>query len=225
VKQIIERALDRQKIHEKADYGTAVHGHTEPGAPAPVDENVARDVMSFWDTLKAHCVTIVDTERFTANDTTMSAGTFDHGVRVLGHPLLTGYVVADKKTGRFDPFHWEIQIASYANSQLYDTDTDERSDFPADLNLRYGLVFHVKALTGVTDLVIVDIERGWRNAQIAAQARDAQEEGAKVEPYRASTFTQRLGACESKTDATTLWHSTSDPVERDAIIEKASTLP
>jgi hypothetical protein len=35
--EIIQRALDRVRIHEKADRGTAVHGATEPGAPAGVE--------------------------------------------------------------------------------------------------------------------------------------------------------------------------------------------
>lgn len=224
VKQIIERALDRQKIHEKADYGTAVHGHTEPGAPAPADETVAADVDSFWAACRQHCITIVDTERFTANDTTMSAGTFDHGVRVLGHPLLRGYIVSDKKTGRFDPFHWEVQMASYAHSELYDTETDARSAFPEDLNLDFGLVFHIKALTGVTELVVVDLQRGWRNAQIAAQARDAQDEGAKVEPYRPATFEQRLWAATAAEELRALWRSTDNVDEQNAVAERARTL-
>ena len=226
VDDIIQRALDRQRIHEKADYGTAFHAFTEPGAlPVPEGmDGLAVDVKSFEDALRENCITLVDTERFTANDTTMSAGTYDHGVRVLGHPLLTGYVIADKKTGRIDPWHWEIQIASYANSEMYDTETDERSPMPEDVNLNYGVVFHTGAQTGHTEFYVLDLQRGWRNAQIAAQARDAQDEGAKTIPFKPATFAERLAAVSTIHEATRLWYSTSDAAERDAVTQKARSL-
>lgn len=226
VDDIINRALDRQRIHEKADYGTAFHAFTEPGAP-PVPEHMtglAADVVSFEDRLRRECVTIVDTERFTANDTTMSAGTYDHGVRVLGHPLLTGYVIADKKTGRIDPWHWEIQIASYANSEFYDTETDERTPMPEDLNLDYGVVFHTGAQTGHTEFYVLDLQRGWANAQIAAAARDAQADSAKTITFKPATFLEKLDAVTTKAEARILWSSTDNVAERALVTEKASTL-
>jgi len=220
---IIERAWDAVQLHEKADYGTAFHSHTEPGAQPPQDPEMAADVQSFWDVLREQCVTIVDTERFTVNDRTGSAGTFDHGVRVLGHPLLKGYVVADKKTGRRDPLHWAIQIASYAYGMFYDRETDERTRFPQDVNLDWGLVMHTPALTGKTELIPVDIYTGWEHAQIAAQARDAQDHEAK-HVYRPATFDQRLEAANTVDELKTLWYSTTDEAERAAVTTKAGTL-
>lgn len=225
--RIIERALDSIGIDEKADYGTAFHAHTEPGAESvpPLDQEMANDVKSFERILEREQITIVDTERFTANDKTMSAGTFDHGVRVLGHPTLTGYVISDKKTGRVDPFHWEVQVASYAYGELYDTETDERSPFPADINLSWGLVFHTGARTGLTTLFPIDLERGWRNAQLAALARDAQEEKYDPLPFKPATFTQRLKACATKDDARRLWKSLPEGPDRDLVADKAASLP
>lgn len=222
---IIERALDRQKIHEKADYGTAFHQHTEPGAPSVPegDEAMARDVESFEDTLRRHCIRIIETEVFTANDATMSAGTFDHGVRVLGHPLLYGYVVADKKTGRVDPFHWMIQIASYARGEVYDRENHHRQHISSDMNLEWGLVFHTAAQTGKTELYIVNLELGWDMAQVAAAARDGKDRKDVIAAYKPATFTQRLNACQSANDCRTLWMSTNDPNERRLAEEKAST--
>ena len=221
---IVERALDRQGISEKADYGTAIHAFTEPGNPGVVPEHMRADVESYWLKLQRECVTIVDTERFTANDKIMTAGTFDHGVRVLGHDQLTGYVIADKKTGRVDPFHWEIQLATYARGEFYDTETDERSELPADINLEFGLVIHIPALGGETTFHIVDLERGWRNAVLAAQARDAQDETVKVGPYKPVSFEERLKAANTPEELRTLWYSTTDEAELAAVTTKASTL-
>lgn len=224
IDQIIERALDRQLIHEKADYGTAFHQHTEPGAPPvpPEDEELTRDVDSFWAKLKAECVNILETEQFIANDEVMGAGTYDHGVRILGHPDLEGYVVADKKTGRIDPFHWEIQIAVYANGEIYDRDTHTRQQISSDINTDYGVVFHTK--NGVTTFHVLDLQRGWANARLAAQVRDAREDSAKVMEYQSATFTQRLEACRTVEDARRLWRSLPEGPERNRVTDRALEL-
>ena len=96
---IIERTFDRVKLHEKADRGTAVHGFTEPGAPSgsEIPARLALPVEAFWEKNRRECIETLGTELFTANDITMSAGTFDHSVRVYGHPDLTGIVIGDKK--------------------------------------------------------------------------------------------------------------------------------
>lgn len=223
---LIERALDAVAIHEKADYGTAFHGHTEPGAPQPTehDPEMKTDVDSFWDFCRRECITLVDTERFTVNESTGSAGTFDHGIRVLGHPLLTGYVVADKKTGRVDPDHWAIQIASYAHGMFYDRETDERTSMPQDVNLKWGAVLHTPALTGQTKLYPVNLELGWTLALYAASARDLKAKETFLGAYESASFEDRLAACTTKEELTMLWHSHDTKVGRALITEKAGTL-
>lgn len=224
---IIERALDHAQIHEKADYGSAFHQHTEPGAPRPAegDPEMTRDVESFEDTLRRECIKIIETEVFTANDVTMSAGTYDHGVRVLGHPTLDGYVIADKKTGRVDPLHWAVQIASYANGEIYGRENDMRQDISNEINLEWGLVIHTGALTGKTTLYPVDLTLGWEVAQAAAVARDAKDNRAIVGTYRSASFEARLAACRSKSDARLLWQSTEDVEKRRLAQLRATELP
>jgi hypothetical protein len=221
---IIERAFDRVRIHEKADHGSAVHGFTEPGAPSgdAIPERMRADVAAFWEINRRECIEIVATEQFTANDKTMSAGTFDHLVRIPGHPLLTDYVIADKKTGRFSPFEWIIQLSSYANGDPYDTSTDTRPAWPGPINKDWGLVWQIGG--GSVKLWMLDLALGWELAQIAAKVRDAHARTDLAVAYKSATFEQRLAACNTKHDLTYLWHSTEDLAQRSLIEEKARSL-
>lgn len=228
---IIERALDGVRIHEKADRGTTVHAATEPGGPPPeaVPAELRGAVQAWWDTNRRECIEVVGTETFTANDVTMSAGTFDHLVRVPGHPLLTDYVVADKKTGRYSPFEWSVQISSYARGEVYDTSTDRRIPWPGKINLDWGLVWQIDCEPGTPDdqrvkLHILDLQFGWRMAQIAAEVRDGHARRDIAAPYRPATFQERLVACNTKDDLTRLWYSTTDPAERALVEQKGATL-
>lgn len=204
--KIIERALDRERIHEKADWGTAVHGFTEPGgAPAEaVPERMRPQVRGFWDWVRVNGVEIVGTEQFTANDATMSAGTFDHLVRVPGDPTLSGCVIADKKTGRYSPFEWCVQLATYAYGQLYDTDTDARLAWPGPINLDWGLVIQIGD-DGVQGH-LVDLRFGWEMAQLAAAVRDAHARN-DIAVGWSSRLSARVEAANSVDDLRVLWHA------------------
>jgi hypothetical protein len=221
--KIIERALDRVRIHEKADRGTAIHGSTEPGAPEGV-ERLRPATEAFFDINRRECIELVGTEVFTANDITMSAGTFDHLVRVVGHPLLGGYVVADKKTGAFAPFEWAIQIAGYANGEPYNVEDDTRPAWPGEINKDWALVWQIDAVSAEVKLWIIDIAFGWKMCQIAARVRDGLKRRDIAVEYKSPTFTERLAACDTKADLTILWYSTEDLGQRAQVEQKASTL-
>lgn len=223
---IIERALDRVRIHEKADRGTSVHGFTEPGAPDgdAIPERLRAVVASFWETLRVNAIRLVATEQFTANDITMSAGTFDHLVEVIGHPTLTDLVVADKKTGRFSPFEWAVQISTYANGDPYDTETDQRPAWPGPINKDWGLVFFMDAEKATTELYLLDLQFGWRMAQLAAEVRDGHARTDISAPLAPATFEQRLAACMTRDHLEMVWYTTDNPSERARIEEKARTL-
>lgn len=228
---IVERALDRVRIHEKADRGTAVHGATEPTSP-PVDKIPARlrsSVEAFNEINRRECIDIVATEVFTANDRTMSAGTFDHLVRIPGHPVLTDYVIADKKTGSFDPLSWCIQLASYAYGEPYNTEDDSRPSWPGGVNPGYGLVWQIDCEPGVDDrkrvrLWMIDIAFGWNMLRIAAEVRDAKERTGIAAKYASPTFQQRLDGSNNRDDLIRLWNSVSDAALRARIEEKARSL-
>lgn len=219
---IIKRALDRERIHEKADYGTAIHAFTEPGYdPASVPERMREGVASFWSTTSREACVIERTEQFTVNHITGSAGTFDHLCRFIGHPILTYYVVCDKKTGNITPHEWAIQIASYAYGDPYDLLEQKTLKWPGKINLEYGVVFHIKG--GKTTLYVLDLQAGWAAAQIAAQARDYRDL-VLASGYKPATFQQRLDAANTRDDLAAVWHSTDDPVNRGLVELKASTL-
>lgn len=224
--EIIERALDRVRIHEKADRGTAVHGATEPGAPPleRIPERLRGPVAAFNEINRKECIDLVGTEVFTANDITMSAGTFDHLARIPGHPLFKDqYIVGDKKTGRFDPFSWCIQISSYANGDIYNTSDNSRPAWPGEINLKYGLVWQIDSEPDVDDarrvkLWIIDIEFGWEMAQLAAKVRDGHKRRDIAVEYKAPTFRQRLESSNTRDDLYRLWKSIDD--NDPAIAEK-----
>lgn len=232
---IIERAFDRVRLHEKADRGTAVHGFTEPRfwAQEPHDavpERLRGPVAAFWETNRRECIEIVATEQFTANDTTMSAGTFDHLVRLPGHPLFADkYVIGDKKTGSFAPMEWVIQLSTYANGDAYDTSTDERPAWPGEICKEYGLVWQIDCEPGTPDdkrvkLWVIDLVAGWELAQIAARVRDFHKRNDFAADYKAPTFDERYAACNTKEDLRLLWESTDDAQKREHIEQKASLL-
>lgn len=227
---IIGRALDRVRIHEKADRGTAVHGSTEPGGPAGV-ERLRPASDAFREINRRELIRIIGTEVFTANDTIMASGTFDHLVRVPGHPLLTDYVVADKKTGSFDPFSWCVQIATYANGEPYNLDTDRRTGWPEGLNgwpnvinKDWGLVWQIDAETAEVKLWIIDIAFGWEMAQLAAQVRDAHKRRDIAVAYKPATILQRADALRASdpqdlADLRALW-DLANPHEQQFIQAK-----
>jgi hypothetical protein len=172
---IIERALDRVGIHEKADYGTAVHAWTEPDnhEPIPIQQAVD-DVQAFRDCIKRNGILIIATEVFTANDTLRAAGTFDHLCWVPGY----GVVICDKKTGKMNPHEFGVQLSVYANGEIYDPKTRTRRTLEhlagEAVNRDVGIVFEISG--GRCRLREVDLERGYQGAKAAAAARDYQAE-------------------------------------------------
>lgn len=174
---IIERALDRVGIHEKADYGTAVHAWTEPDNDGFVFEEARADVDSFKQVCEDQGIAILGTELFTANDHLRVAGTFDHLCYVPGY----GIILTDKKTSsKVHVRDFEVQLCSYAGADLYDWETDQRltlEDYvarlgwdPAWINRDQALIFWIK--NGKTVLHELDLRRGRAAAERAVWIRD-----------------------------------------------------
>lgn len=179
IDKVIERAMDRAGVAAKADYGTAIHLRTEPGndaAGTDPDEKQRVDQASCWDLWRELGVVHLGTEIFTANDTLRSAGTFDHLSYVPGY----GIVVTDKKTSSKAKATYDIQLASYANSDIYDVDTDERTTIEdyvvsqgwerGDFNPDVGIIWWIK--NGRTEPRILDLVNGYKWAKVSADIRD-----------------------------------------------------
>lgn len=181
---IIERALDRQGIAEKADYGTAVHAWTEPGNDGHVFESAQADVDSFKEAVERTGSVILGTELFVANDTLRTAGTFDHLMWITGY----GICITDKKTSsKVDGHNYGIQLATYADedTHLYDWETDTRmtlEDYvaargwdPALINRKVGIIHWIK--DGETSHHEIDLELGREAAGHATWVRDVHRKG------------------------------------------------
>lgn len=179
IDEVIERAMDRAGVPAKADYGTAIHLRTEPGNDAhgtDPDEKQRLDQASCWDLWRELGVVHLGTEIFTANDELRTAGTFDHLSYVPG----LGIIVTDKKTSSKAKANYDIQLADYAYSDVYDKDTDQRltlEEFvaaqgwdPALLNRDVGIIWWVKG--GKTQARQLDLVQGIRWARVAASIRD-----------------------------------------------------
>lgn len=182
---IIERALERGRISERADYGTAFHALTEPQNDGYVEDfHLERDVESYKALLERLGAVILGTEMFTANDEWGVAGTFDNLMWVPGY----GIVITDKKTSReVHGADFRIQLADYANSDLYDWETDERRTLeeyvasigwdPALINREDGLIFWTASTTGVTVPVRLDLVAGKEAGERAVWVRDHHKKG------------------------------------------------
>ena len=215
------RALEAAKIHEKADYGTAVHARTEPGNQGvDPDEMQANDVSSFWALIKSHGITILDTEFFMANDKLRSAGTCDHLLYVPGY----GIIIGDKKTSSKASKTYDVQFSVYANAEYYDYTTDQRMTMedrveqlgwdPKLINRDVGLILWVK--NGRTQLRYLDLKEGLVAAEHAAWVRDVhqtkgvakdvtKEVGEVVAEHRLATLLQ-IQAAKSIASIEDLWN-------------------
>lgn len=111
--------------------------------------------------------TALSAEVFVVNDELRAAGSFD---RLWLCP--DGKVrVGDLKTGKSEkdyPLATTIQIAIYANSKVYDPETGARDLVHPELDLTTGLLIHMPP-SGGCEVVPLDLEKGWRAAQLAAQ--------------------------------------------------------
>lgn len=210
---IIERALDRMGIAERADYGTAVHSFCVPDANVP-PERVKSDVEAYYACLEAHGLAVIESEFFVANDDVMAAGTPDD----LLYSEEYGYVIGDKKTGNMSP-GFAVQIATYANGERYDTDTDLRSpivgeamgaDDDAVLNKDVALLFLIK--DGKCDMYEVDIAKGWQIALaiVAIYADFDMGLFTKTAPPAAVSIGAMIKDCQSVAELEALWRRTKE---------------
>lgn len=206
---VINRALDRMGISEKADYGTAVHSFCVDDANVPPDRLKA-DVDAYYRCLDEYGFTVVESEVLIANDEVMAAGTFDD----LLYSEEYGYVGGDKKTGKMDP-SFAVQLAIYFYGERYDTDTDERSpivgpDEGGELNKDVAILFAIK--DGKCKPYEVDIAAGWRIAQQIFAVYDEFDMGLFTPAKKPAQLTimDRIDQCQSVDEMNKLWSRTKD---------------
>lgn len=187
--EYLEMAREAAQAHDAANWGTSIHGFTEPGMrgnPA-VPERIQGDVDSYWGRIDEYHAVCVASEVFVVNDELGVAGTLDDVYWLPGF----GVVVGDKKSGKKKPHSVLIQMAVYANSFVYDIETGRRSPLislvdwkalgfegPAvsHHNLDWAMFVHVPLGEGETTFYKADIRLGYEMAVVAAKVRDYQRQ-------------------------------------------------
>lgn len=181
--ECIEEARKVSGEHTGRDWGTAVHGFTEPGQKGNpyVPERMLPDVESYWKLMEEFQLRNVASEVFVVNDELKVAGTFDD----LYYSYAFGLTLGDKKTGRTKIHSHLIQLACYSRSLVYDPETGARSPIQSlvppeyasrEINTRVGFYVHIAKGDGTTRFVGLNLERGWEAAQMAAAVRDYQKQ-------------------------------------------------
>jgi len=171
-----------EKAHEAAggnasrDWGTQIHALTEK-----IDKNETPDLTNEErPDIQAYIVATkklktIAAELFVVNDELQVGGTLDRLIQ-LGDKLH----VADLKTGKLHGPSMAMQIALYANSQVYNPETGERTPLGADLEV--GYVIHLPMHKGKCTIHSVDIVAGWEGVKLAAQ----------VDAYKSKKFLKAL---------------------------------
>ena len=197
---IAERAKDAAGAKAAAALGTAVHAFTEqydrgqePTVPAAwrpdVDAYAALTRalgLRFDASLIERTVAVSSIGKL--NSAAGVAGTFDRIATVtqnveLADGLTLGdyrvdvgdRLIVDLKTGRDLSYGWyeiAIQLALYANADaIWDRHSNTYYPMP-EVNKKLGLVIHLPVGKGEATAYWVDIERGWRGAQLAEMVRE-----------------------------------------------------
>ena len=174
----IEDALEREKTSEPANYGTAVHKHTEPDdSRAFIHPDIKADVAGY-DIAMAHAgITCIEANIKIVNDRLGLCGTAD-GLYQMPDPCIARIngrvfdisgkvIIGDAKTGQnFLPVKWAVQKATYATGVRYDVNAETRSPLHPNLDPRVGLVIYIQLGTGTTVLKFVDLEVGYKLAEL-----------------------------------------------------------
>jgi hypothetical protein len=167
---------DAQKVaqsHKAADIGTAVHNLTEQ-----LDRGEIVHAGPYEADLQAYVNALIAAGlscrpewvecRMVCDELEM-AGTADRIVTAEGRVSR----IADLKTGGsvdYGGLGWAAQLASYANGELYDVETDQRIWTP-DLDLEVGYIIHLPAGQGRCTLYEIDLVAGYKAAQLANEIR------------------------------------------------------
>ena len=176
IDEIMSQALEAGGGSVGANLGTALHEFTQRVDLGEItldeiSEPWRSDVEAYLSALEAHNLTVIREliEVNLVNDELLLAGTADrfyHSTR--------GVICADIKTGKQiskNPLAYAVQLASYANSMLYDIETGTRKPIADDLELRTGYIIHIPANKGRCDIYEVDLMEAMAAARLASTVK------------------------------------------------------
>ena len=185
---IAKRAKEAGGATSGRDTGTSIHAATEAieygedVSHLPAD--LRRDAEAALGALADCGVESVAAETFVLCDEVGAAGSFD---RLLWSQASNLYAIGDIKTGsspdpayalRYSGLSWAIQLAIYAHGTPWPGGWDAIPADPPRLDI--GVVLYVPRGSGVCHPITVDLAKGWRAAQLAAQVRTIRKESVAV---------------------------------------------
>jgi len=176
---------------EGKTWGTLLEAGVQLGIPLLLQCTIVEQWAAFRQRMG---VTALAIEATVVNDRWRLAGTLDR-LDVCDHDLLTGFgvieasesFVGDIKTGGLtigndgQPNYWvryPVQLAAYVDAVPYNTDTDEREDWPAPPNPHIAIIYHydlARALAGeVVDwhAIPVSVDAGRDGGNLCRAAAD-----------------------------------------------------
>ncbi len=163
--RICEDSLKAAGSDASANIGTAIHALTElidRGQTPEIPPQAEKDIQAYIAAVKPMKMEAI--EVFVVHDRLKVGGTFDRIVRYEDK-----LYVADLKTGSidYDGAKIAMQLAVYANSQIYDVETGKRTRLEVDLHR--GLVIHLPQGEGKCTLHWADIHAGFEGVRLAEQ--------------------------------------------------------
>lgn len=187
--QIAGKALAASRADVGANHGTAVHQWTaqlDAGQSVGVPRPFHTDVAAYRAALTLHELEVMPDfiERIVICPGMGCVGTLDRLVIALGDD--GGHYVLDVKTikSRNLAYSWgeiAIQLALYANaSHAWDSAQRRWLPMPKGVSRSKAIVAHIPIGEERCDLYDVDIERGWRAAQLALDVRNYRKLGRKL---------------------------------------------
>ena len=174
--EIMSQALEAGGGSVGANLGTALHEFTQRVdlgeiTVDEISEPWRSDVGAYLSALEAHNLTVIREliEVNQVNDELLLAGTADRF-----YHSTQGVICADIKTGKQiskNPLAYAVQLASYANSMLYDIETGTRKPIADELELRTGYIIHIPANKGRCDIYEVDLMEAMAAARLASTVK------------------------------------------------------
>lgn len=192
-------------LHTLTEYHDAGHLHR---IEVPID--LAPDLACYQRTLTdAGIRTPIDhIERIVVNTTVDTAGTYDRLLRLPDGRLVVGDLKSQQNI--FDWLSIAIQLAQYAHADaVINPDTGQLEMLPPDLDVTVGVVIHLPARSATCTLYEVDLDAGWRAAQLAHQVRQARADGRRLgtrwQPGEVDKLLAAIRVADTTDQLTTLW--------------------
>lgn len=138
------------------------------------------------------------------------AGRFDKIVKEVDGT----YAVGDVKSGKitYDQMEIEVQLALYAHglngAGVYDPSARVWLDPGFRVRTDYALVIHTPVGESTCSLLRVDIETGWKTAQLCAEVREERSHKKRFTPYEPPAnpgWEARFAAVRSREEASALY--------------------